>query len=91
MTGPHLKLLNSHDRYKAGLTYIWHVPKSPRMLRPGTDTALAARQARKTRMVPGTNQEGARKKRGSNYNLTMQPREELKARLANGDNSFETK
>ena len=32
-----------------------------------------------------------KKKRGSNYNLMMQPREELRNRLKEGDNSFETK
>ena len=32
-----------------------------------------------------------KKKRGSNYNLMMQPREELRKRLKKGDNSFETK
>ena len=40
---------------------------------------------------PGRFEPRVRKKRGSNYNLMMQPREELKARLAKGDNSFETK
>jgi hypothetical protein len=32
-----------------------------------------------------------RRKRGSNYNLMMQPRQVLQAKLASGDNSFETK
>ena len=40
---------------------------------------------------PGRFEPRVRKKRGSNYNLMMQPRAELKARLAVGDNSFETK
>ena len=40
---------------------------------------------------PGRFEPRVRKKRGSNYNLMMQPREVLKARLATGDNSFETK
>ncbi len=40
---------------------------------------------------PGRFEPRVRKKRGSNYNLMMQPREVLKARLGNGDNSFETK
>ena len=40
---------------------------------------------------PGRFEPRVRKKRGSNYNLMMQPRTELIARLAIGDNSFETK
>lgn len=40
---------------------------------------------------PGRFEPRVRKKRGSNYNLMMQPREVLRARLAVGDNSFETK
>ena len=40
---------------------------------------------------PGRFEPRVRKKRGSNYNLMMQPREVLQARLAVGDNSFETK
>ena len=40
---------------------------------------------------PGRFEPRVRKKRGSNYNLMMQPRGELNARLATGDNSFETK
>jgi putative transposase len=40
---------------------------------------------------PGRFEPRVRKKRGSNYNLMMQPREVLQARLAMGDNSFETK
>jgi len=40
---------------------------------------------------PGRFEPRVRKKRGSNYNLMMQPREELRRRLALGDNSFETK
>jgi hypothetical protein len=40
---------------------------------------------------PGRFEPRVRKKRGSNYNLMMQPRKELKERLAVGDNSFETK
>ncbi len=40
---------------------------------------------------PGRFEPRVRKKRGSNYNLMMQPRAELQAKLANGDNSFETK
>ncbi|ELP31556.1 hypothetical protein RBSWK_04467 [Rhodopirellula baltica SWK14] len=40
---------------------------------------------------PGRFEPRVRKKRGSNYNLMMQPREVLRARLAAGDNSFETK
>lgn len=40
---------------------------------------------------PGRFEPRVRKKRGSNYNLMMQPRKVLKARLAKGDNSFETK
>ncbi|MEL6106358.1 MAG: hypothetical protein AAFU85_09990, partial [Planctomycetota bacterium] len=30
-----------------------------------------------------------KKKRGTNYNLMMQPRDELRGRLKEGDNSFE--
>lgn len=40
---------------------------------------------------PGRFEPRVRKKRGSNYNLMMQPRKVLQARLAKGDNSFETK
>ena len=40
---------------------------------------------------PGRFEPRVRKKRGSNYNLMMQPRSELKLRLSKGDNSFETK
>ncbi|TWU11078.1 IS4 family transposase [Allorhodopirellula heiligendammensis] len=40
---------------------------------------------------PGRFEPRVLKKRQKNYNLMMQPRGELKARLANGDNSFETK
>lgn len=40
---------------------------------------------------PGRFEPRVRKRRGSNYNLMMLPRAELKARLAMGDNSFETK
>ncbi|EKK00783.1 hypothetical protein RBSH_03981 [Rhodopirellula baltica SH28] len=40
---------------------------------------------------PGRFEPRVRKKRGSNYNLMMRPREVLRARLATGDNSFETK
>lgn len=40
---------------------------------------------------PGRFEPRVRKKRGTNYNLMMQPREELHKRLAQGDNSFETK
>ena len=40
---------------------------------------------------PGRFEPRVRKKRGSNYNLMMQSREVLRARLAAGDNSFETK
>jgi len=40
---------------------------------------------------PGRFEPRVRKKRGSNYNLMMQPRRELQKRLAIGDNSFETK
>lgn len=40
---------------------------------------------------PGRIEPRVRKKRGSNYNLMMQPRQVLQAKLATGDNSFETK
>lgn len=40
---------------------------------------------------PGRFEPRVRKKRGSNYNLMMQPRNVLRGRLATGDNSFETK
>ncbi len=40
---------------------------------------------------PGRFEPRVRKKRGSNYNLMMQPRAELHGRLAKGDNSFESK
>jgi len=40
---------------------------------------------------PGRFEPRVRKKRGSNYNMMMQPRDVLRARLAAGDNSFETK
>lgn len=40
---------------------------------------------------PGRFEPRVLKKRQKNYNLMMQPREELKLRLAKGDNSFETK
>ena len=40
---------------------------------------------------PGRFEPRVRKKRGSNYNLMMQPRESLRRKLAKGDNSFETK
>ena len=40
---------------------------------------------------PGRLEPRVRKKRGSNYNLMMEPRETLRKRLAVGDNSFETK
>lgn len=40
---------------------------------------------------PGRLEPRVRKKRGSNYNLMMQPRKVLQGRLAAGDNSFETK
>lgn len=40
---------------------------------------------------PGRFEPRVRKKRGSNYNLMMQPHEELRARSAKGDNSFENK
>lgn len=40
---------------------------------------------------PGRFEPRVLKKRQKNYNLMMQPREELRARLAQGDNSFETK
>lgn len=40
---------------------------------------------------PGRFEPRVRKKRGSNYNLMMQPRNELRRRLAVGDNAFETK
>ena len=40
---------------------------------------------------PGRFEPRVRKKRGTNYNLMMQPRDELRQRLAKGDNSFETK
>lgn len=40
---------------------------------------------------PGRFEPRVLKKRLKNYNLMMQPREELKQRLAQGDNSFETK
>lgn len=40
---------------------------------------------------PGHFEPRVRKKRGSNYNLMMQPRDDLRDRLAAGDNSFEYK
>lgn len=40
---------------------------------------------------PGRFEPRVLKKRHKNYNLMMQPREQLRARLAKGDNSFETK
>ena len=40
---------------------------------------------------PGRFEPRVRKKRGSNYNLMMEPREKLRRKLAKGDNSFETK
>ncbi len=40
---------------------------------------------------PGRFEPRVLKKRQKNYNLMMQPRDELRARLATGDNSFETK
>ncbi len=40
---------------------------------------------------PGRFEPRVRKKRSSNYNLMMQPRSVLRASLAKGDNSFETK
>lgn len=40
---------------------------------------------------PGRFEPRVRKKRGSNHKLMMQPRKVLQSRLANGDNSFETK
>jgi hypothetical protein len=40
---------------------------------------------------PGRFEPRVRKRRGSNYNLMMKPRHVLKAQLATGDNSFETK
>jgi hypothetical protein len=40
---------------------------------------------------PGRFEPRVRKKRGSNYNLMMEPRENLRRKLAKGDNSFETK
>lgn len=40
---------------------------------------------------PGRFEPRVLKKRQKNYNLMMQPREQLRARLATGDNSFETK
>jgi hypothetical protein len=40
---------------------------------------------------PGRFEPRVRKKRGSNYNLMMEPRDILRAKLVTGDNSFETK
>ena len=40
---------------------------------------------------PGRFEPRVRKRRPSNYNLMMKPREELRRRLAKRDNSFETK
>lgn len=40
---------------------------------------------------PGRIEPRVRKKRGTNYNLMMEPRKVLQAKLAKGDNSFETK
>ncbi|MEL6897677.1 MAG: IS4 family transposase [Planctomycetota bacterium] len=40
---------------------------------------------------PGRYEPRVRKKRGSNYNLMMKPRQDLKNRLAVGDNWFESK
>jgi len=40
---------------------------------------------------PGRFEPRVRKKRGSNYNLMMEPRDILRAKLATGDTSFETK
>jgi hypothetical protein len=42
-------------------------------------------------MRPGRFEPRVIKKRGSNYNFMMQPRDGLKAKLEKGDNSFETK